>query len=183
LAEVVKIERIAEPSPLAPQVAEVYRSAFSIFSDGPRQDEVRRFSLETLPEHAQREGFRFLTAVDGEELVGFIYGYHGQSGEWWEDWIHERVSAAVYAEWFTNQFDVTEFCVRVDRQDEGIGSRLYDALFAEVAEMPYERAVLTTRRIENPARGFYSKRGWEVIWDALDDRFSLLGLRLSSLGD
>jgi hypothetical protein len=56
---------------------------------------------------------------------------------------------------------------------------LYDALIANVAaELPYTRAVLTTRRSRNPARGFYTKRGWEVVWDALDDRFSLLGLRL-----
>lgn len=174
----LRIERVDEPSGLAPQVAEVYRSAFSIFKDGPRRDEVRRFSQATLPQHAQREAFRFFGAFSDDELIGFIYGYHGRRGEWWEDWIHDRLPRALYDEWFSGQFDVTEFCVSADHHGEGVGSRLYDALFAEVAELPYERAVLTTRRIANPAREFYARRGWEVVWDALDERFSLLGLRL-----
>ena len=178
----LRIERIEEPSVLVSQivsqVADVYRSAFSIFEDAPREDEVETFVYETLPRHAQRESFTLVAAWDDEDLVGFIYGYHGRGGEWWEDWINQRVPRALYDEWFTEQFDVTEFCVRGDRQGEGIGARLYASLFAAVASMPYERAVLTTRRTRNPARAFYARRGWEVIWEALDDRFSLMGLRL-----
>lgn len=172
------IEHVAEPATLSAQVADVYRSAFAMFEDGPRAEEVDRFAYETLPEHAQREAFTFVAALDGDELAGFIYGYHGRTGEWWEDWISERVPPALYREWFNDQFDVTEFCVRADRHGEGIGSSLYASLFAQVAEMPYARAVLTTRRTDNPALDFYTRRGWEIVWDALDDRFSLLGLRL-----
>jgi GNAT superfamily N-acetyltransferase len=128
--------------------------------------------------HAEREAFRFIAALEDDDLIGFIYGYHGRRGEWWEDWIHERVPTPIFDEWFKDQFDLTEFCVRADRHRQGVGSRLYDALFAELAGGPHERAVLTTRRLENPARGFYLERGWEVVWDALDDRFSLLGLDL-----
>ena len=172
------ITRIDEPSALAPQVADVYRSAFSIFPDGPTDEEVRVFANDTLSRHSGREAFRFLAALEADELVGFIYGYHGERGEWWEDWVHERIPAGIYDEWFTNQFDVTEFCVRSDRHGQGVGSRLYETLFAEIAGAPYERAVLTTRRDGNPARGFYMRRGWEVVWDVLDRRFSLLGLHL-----
>lgn len=172
------IARIEDPATLGGQLADVYRSAFSIFRDAPTDSEVGVFVRDTLPQHATREAFSFLAALEGERLIGFIYGYHGRRGEWWEDWIHERVPDTVFDEWFGDQFDVTEFCVRADRQGDGIGSRLYTALFAEVASRPYTRAVLTTRRLRNPARGFYLKRGWEVVWDALDDRFSLLGLRL-----
>lgn len=171
-------QRVREPATMATRVAEVYRSAFSAFGDAPGDDEVNRFAHETLPQHERREGFTFVAALDADELVGFIYGYHGRSGEWWEDWISDRVPRAIYEEWFYNQFDLTEFCVRADRHREGIGSGLYDSLLARLAELPYARAVLTTGRIDNPAREFYTRRGWEVVWDALDDRFSLLGLRL-----
>lgn len=170
--------RIDEPSTLAAQVAEVYGSAFSIFRDSPTEQEVLTFSRQTLPEQVARPGFRFVAAFEAEALVGFIYGFHGRRGEPWEDWIHARVPEAVYDEWFTNQFGLTEFCVHADRHGQGIGSKLYDALLAELGQTPYERAVLTTRRIANPARDFYTRRGWEVAWDALDDRFSLFGLRL-----
>jgi len=175
---VLTVTRIEEPATLAQQVAEVYGSAFSIFRDGPTEQEVRAFSYETLPQHARREAFRFIAALDDGALVGFIYGYHGRSGEWWEDWIHERLPVAIYDDWFADQFDLTEFCVRADRHGAGIGSQLYAALLAEVAETRHERVVLTTRRVRNPARDFYLKRGWEVVWDALDDRFSLFGLHL-----
>ncbi|MGH2860014.1 MAG: GNAT family N-acetyltransferase [Solirubrobacteraceae bacterium] len=174
----LRITRIDDPVTVAPQVAEVYRSGFSIFRDGPSDEEVRAFAQDTLPAHAAREAFRFVAALEGEQLVGFIYGYHGRRGEWWEDWIRERLPTAIFDEWFTNQYDVTEFCVRAERHGEGIGSRLYDTLLAEVATTSYERAVLTTRRVRNPARGFYLNRGWDVVWDALDKRFSLLGLGL-----
>lgn len=173
------IERLRDPGPLTAQIADVYRSAFSIFADGPDEAEVRTFSEETLPRHTVREAFRFFAAFDDDLLVGFIYGYHGRDGEWWEDWLHARIPRQLYDDWFTDQFDVTEFCVRADRHGRGIGSALYDALLANLtSELPYRRAVLTTRRGQNPARRFYARRGWEVVWDALDDRFSLLGLRL-----
>jgi GNAT superfamily N-acetyltransferase len=175
---VLTLARIDEPDVLVPQVAEVYASAFSIFRDAPTEQEVRAFSRQTLPQQAGREGFRFIAAFDDDVLVGFIYGFHGERGEPWEQWIHARMPAAAYDEWFVNQFDLTEFCVHAGRHGQGIGSQLYDALLTELAGTPFERAVLTTRRIDNPARGFYLRRGWEVAWDALDDRFSLFGLRL-----
>jgi GNAT superfamily N-acetyltransferase len=178
LASVLTFTRIYDPSPLAPQVAEVYGSAFSIFRDGPTEQEVRAFSRQTLPQQTDREGFQFVAALEDDVLLGFIYGFHGRSGEPWEDWVRARVPLAVYDEWFDNQFDLTEFCVRADRHGEGIGSRLYETLFAELAQAQFERAVLTTRRVANPARDFYLRRGWEVAWEALDDRFSLFGLRL-----
>jgi GNAT superfamily N-acetyltransferase len=175
---VLTFTRIEEPATLASQVAEVYGSAFSIFRDGPTEQEVRAFAHETLPQHAGREAFRFIAALENGELLGFIYGYHGRSGEWWEEWIRQRLPAAIYDDWFADQFDLTEFCVRADRHGEGIGSRLYESLLAEVAGTRHKRVVLTTRRVSNPARDFYLRRGWEVVWDALDDRFSLFGLHL-----
>lgn len=178
LACVLTLTRIHQPAAIASQVAEVYGSAFSVFHDSPSAQEVRAFAHETLPRQVDRDGFCFIAALDDDALVGFIYGFHGRRGEPWEEWIHKRVPATVYGEWFDNQFDLTEFCVHADRHGEGIGSRLYEALRAEVSETGYERAVLTTRRIDNPARRFYLNRGWEVVWDALDERFSLFGLRL-----
>lgn len=172
------IARIDDPSALVPQIGAVYRSAFSGFADGPSEEEVRTFSSETLLRHSGREAFRFLAALDGEALVGFIYGYHGRPGEWWEDWLRRRIPPAAYGEWFVDQFDLTEFCVSAEWQGRGIGSRLYEALLAELRTLPYRRMVLTTRRRDNPARGFYARRGWQVVWDAVDERFALLGLPL-----
>lgn len=169
---------IEQPTELASEVADVYRSAFSIFPDAPTEREVAVFAAETLGRHVGREAFRFYAALEGERLVGFIYGYHGRRGEWWEDWIHDRLPTELFDRWFTDQFDVTEFCVRAERHGQGIGSRLYDRLVGDLTGSPYRCAVLTTRRQGNPALAFYRRRGWEVVWDALDARYALLALPL-----
>jgi predicted GNAT superfamily acetyltransferase len=46
---------------------------------------------EIFPRHAARNGFRMITAHEGDRLVGLAYGYVGGPGEWW----HDRVSAAM----------------------------------------------------------------------------------------
>src|SRR5438067_1880901 len=47
---------------------------------------------EILPQHSERDGFRFLGAFDEARLLlGFVYGYRGETGQWW----HDRVAAAL----------------------------------------------------------------------------------------
>ena len=47
---------------------------------------------DILPRHAAREGFQFRGAFDESgRLIGFVYGYRGEPGQWW----HDRVAAAL----------------------------------------------------------------------------------------
>ena len=46
----------------------------------------------------------------------------------------------------------------------GVGTRLYRALFSD---LPQERAILTVREENVPARQFYNKYEWEVIQEGL----------------
>jgi len=46
---------------------------------------------EILPRHVVRDGFRFLAAFADDRVVGFVYGYRGDSGQWW----HDRVARAL----------------------------------------------------------------------------------------
>jgi GNAT superfamily N-acetyltransferase len=173
---VANVRAIVDPSALSDEIAEVYQTAMSVFGDGPGIQAARAWAQTTLPRHSSREGFRCFGAFEDGRIVGIIYGYHGERGQYWEDWLHSALDSEIYDQWFVDQFDLVEFHVASGRQGDGIGQQLYEALFT--APFPYRRAVLTTRSGDTRARRFYDKRGWQEIWPRLEQRYDLLGLSL-----
>ena len=121
---------------------------------------------ETLPRHAERNGFRFLAArAPDRSLAGFVYGYCGAPGQWW----HDRVAAALGKEarkrWLRpGYFELAELHVRPDMQGRGIGGRLHDAVLTGLTS---PTAVLTTQRHNERALALYRSRGWQVVHDSL----------------
>jgi GNAT superfamily N-acetyltransferase len=170
-----EIERPQELEPLISTLAEIYRGAFGTLPYPVTNATVHQFATEILPRHAGRADFKLLVAREDDQVVGFIYGYAGASGQYWEDWLAARIPPDVYAEWFGGHFAVTEFCVLPEHHGRGIGSALHDTLLSGLA---HERAVLTTHRLDSPAQRLYARKGWTVLWEAVDDRHSLLGKRL-----
>jgi ribosomal protein S18 acetylase RimI-like enzyme len=133
-----------------------------------------------LPEHLRRPDFAFLVARDGDEVVGFTYGYAGAYGQWWTDRVAEVLDEGQRAEWLdVPHFEVVELHVRPDRQRGGIGSRLLADL---LARQPHDRAILTAREQSSQARSFYAKHGWrelaKVAWGEGYGRSVVLGKRL-----
>jgi GNAT superfamily N-acetyltransferase len=161
--------------PLIPELAEVYREAFSTLPFPVTDATIRQFRNEILPRHAARADFKLLVAREDDRIIGFIYGYAGASGQYWEDWLAARIPHEVYEEWFGGHFAVTEFCVLPAHHGRGIGSALHDHL---LDGLPHERAVLTAHRIDSPARRLYAHKGWQVLCDPVDERHALLGQRL-----
>ncbi len=121
-----------------------------------------RFRQRLVEEARMFPGFRFLLAQDGTEPVGFIYGYHLQPDNWWPQMILPALRAAGQEDWLDDCFELVEFAVAPDRQGEGIGSQLYDALFATVEE---PRALLGTDPPPTAAHRLYTKRGWITVLD------------------
>jgi len=58
---------------------------------------------------------------------------------------------------------VPELAVRPDRQGEGVGSALIDALIASLDEAAFERVRLTARATDDAVRAFYRDRGFEPV--------------------
>jgi GNAT superfamily N-acetyltransferase len=118
---------------------------------------------ETLPRHAARSDFDFLGAHEGDDLVGFTYGYTGAYGQWWTDRVARAMDDATRATWLDPpHFEVVELHVRPDRQRTGIGTRLLDAL---LARQPHARALLTADPTSASALPFYEQHGWEPLAD------------------
>ena len=117
-----------------------------------------------LIEHSQREGFRLCAAIDrgSGQMIGFGYGFTGYPGQTWRDSLAEAVGVEMTASWLTGHFEFAEFGVTPARRRCGVGTQLYDALFNG---LPQERAILTVREENEPARRFYDKQRWKVLYE------------------
>ncbi len=155
----ITIERIAADAIDAQlgTIELIYRLAF-------KEDRATsgRFRQRLAEEARSFPGFQFHAALDGEELVGFIYGYHLQRTNWWPQMILPALREAGQDHWLDDCFELVEFAVDPARQGTGIGSRLYDALLAGVTE---PRALLGTDPPPTAAHSLYRKRGWITILD------------------
>jgi ribosomal protein S18 acetylase RimI-like enzyme len=134
-----------------------------------------------MDRHAASPGFRGLTAhVDGR-LAGFIYGFHGENGQWWHDMVAAAlatrsgagISATEYAAndtpraWLDNSFEIAELHVMPPWQGKGIGRSL---LLSLAAERPERTAVLSTADAPTRARRLYHGLGFTDL--LTDFRFS-----------
>ncbi|WP_165555823.1 hypothetical protein [Kribbella pittospori] len=93
----------AEAVQAAPELAEVFVSAFGAPGYDEDRADAERFATEQLPVHAERDDFKLVAARSDGRIVGFAYGFTGQRGQWWPD----RVAAAVPAELPTSGSVVT----------------------------------------------------------------------------
>lgn len=120
-----------------------------------------------LDRHAGNRGFRALAAVvDGDTLVGFTYGFHGEPGQWWHDVVAGALAAApgraslALADgrgWLDDSFEVAELHVHPEYQGMGIGRSL---LLRLTADRPERTAVLSTADTESRARRLYRGVGF-----------------------
>lgn len=118
---------------------------------------------ETLPRHVGRSEFVFLVARAEGQLVGFGYGYTGESGQWWTDAVAGSLTAEQRARWLdVPHFEVVELHVRPAWQRAGVGSHVLAQL---LSRQPHDRAVLSTQKGSQKARGFYAKNGWTELAD------------------
>jgi ribosomal protein S18 acetylase RimI-like enzyme len=136
---------------------EVHRAALGA---GALSDE---WAANRLPAHAGRDDFVFLAAYEGDEVVGFVYGYTGRPGQWWTDHVARALSPEQHEQWLDPpHYEVVELHVRPSRQRRGVGS----ALLAQIlTRQPHDRALLSTQTGSRKARGFYAKNGWTELAD------------------
>ena len=117
-----------------------------------------------LQEHSQREGFRFYVAmvVESNEFIGLAYGFTGQPGQPWRDSLADNLGVEKAVHWLIGHFEFAEFGVLPGMRRRGIGTRLYDTLFSDLAQ---HHAILTVRASNQIAYHFYLRRGWQVLHD------------------
>ena len=154
-----RIEPLPTNGPLFEGAISVYSAAFARppYNDPDRGDEISARIKET---HAERAGFAALCALDdGDDVLGMVYGYEGEAGQWWHDAVVRAVDRETAKDWFGDSYEVVEVAVRPDRQDLGIGAALIRKLLMGRLE---RTSVLSTRR-DSRAHILYARLGFQII--------------------
>jgi ribosomal protein S18 acetylase RimI-like enzyme len=128
--------------------------------------------------HSAYPGFTALATMDGGEVAGFCYGFHGAPGQWW----HDRVSAALgdRRTWLGDCLELAELHVRPEYQGRGIGSGLLRSLTTSRSE---QTVVLSTRDSETVARRMYRGMGFIDLligfrFDGVEPPYAIMGAEL-----
>jgi len=95
--------------------------------------------------------------ADGEQLVGFGYGYLGAAGQWWHDVVAGALGRAGTKRWLRDGFELAELHVLPDFQGSGIGRGL---LLDVLARTQAKHAVLSTPDTDSAARALYRSQGF-----------------------
>jgi ribosomal protein S18 acetylase RimI-like enzyme len=95
------------------------------------------------------------------DLVGFAYGFHGGSGQWWHDLV-SRTTAAILGsraadDWFGDSLEIAEVHVIPSYQGQGTGLAMMLRL---TAGRPERAAVLSTMDANTRARRLYRGLGF-----------------------
>lgn len=150
----------ADVDAVAGEVADVYREAFGAAPYFEGELEVERFATDALPRHVPRRDFRMVIAREAGAMIGFTYGYTGEPGQWWHDWVVAELGQAAAAQWASRAFEFVELAVRPRAQRAGTGARLHDALLEGLL---HRTALLSTWDADTPARRLYLRRGWVTL--------------------
>jgi ribosomal protein S18 acetylase RimI-like enzyme len=113
-----------------------------------------------MERHAAYPEFRAFVAEQGRSIVGFGYGFHGESGQWWHDIVRGELAAAggtAHAKhWLDDVWEVAELHVRPEAQGRGLGRGLLTTLCDGREE---RTVVLSTLDAQTPARHLYRSVG------------------------
>ena len=148
---------------LVDDLAAVYRATFTLSPHDETEGDIARFTGEMLPRHATRRDFRCCVAraaPDGGPVIGFVYGYTGEPGQYWHDLVARALDPATAAAWLPGAFEVVTLAVVPARRGRGLGAAL---LAAVLAELPNPTALLSTKRMETSALNLYRTRGWATL--------------------
>jgi len=154
--------------------AEIYGAAMQRASDLVAQ---RR---DIMAGHVDRSGFVAAVAQEQDGLVGFGYGYHGRSGDWWHDVVARALGRREAREWLTDSFELAELHVLPSHHGMGIGRRILDAVLAQAQGTT---VVLSTHDRESPARRLYRSVGFDdlltgFVFPGSSEVYVVMGKRL-----
>lgn len=145
----------------------LYRSVFGDF------DDVDVWREQVWDRHAARAGFRLALARQNDVLVGFAYGYTGESGQWWTDSAARVLHPDVSADWLGGHFELVSIGVDAAARGAGVGRELM-AVLTQGLDQP-RWVLMTSADPDDPARRLYRSTGWAVIGPGLSPEQVIMG--------
>jgi GNAT superfamily N-acetyltransferase len=152
--------------------ASIWPVYHSVFADQPT---IQAWRNAAWDRHRVRDGFRLARAYDGDTLVGFAYGYTGESGQWWTDHAREVLPPPVADAWLGGHFELVSLGVVEGARRAGIGRGLLNTI---TDGLEHDRLLLmTTSDDADPARRLYASDGWRVIGPGIGEATVIMGKR------
>jgi len=137
-------------------ICDLYDDVFSVppFFWRDDESELHRQRLLRLVDDPT---FGIAVARDGDDLVGFAYGFSvPPDTKWWSDLV-APTEPTLTAEWPGRTFLLFDFGVRASRRGQGIGRMLHDAVLGSRGE---ERATLAVQPTAIDTKRIYQHWGW-----------------------
>ncbi|MBV6684373.1 GNAT family N-acetyltransferase [Bacillus sp. JRC01] len=144
----------------------------------------RLFNVERIPmeiqfrKHAKYPGHEGYLAVEQGTVIGYIYGYTSLKGQYYHDLLARHLLHET--DWIRDAMELVELGVAPEHRGKGIAGRLMDALLEGRRE---EKALLTVRKENKGAIGFYERKGWVVVKEGfyphVPEEYFIMGKRLT----
>jgi len=172
--EDVTLEVFTTRSPLFPEVAGLFCATW------PDRFFSASDASARIQQHARYNDFRGVAAIAAGHVVGFVYGYTNEPGQWWYDQIVEHVHRRGLKLDLRNSFAFTELAVAAKWRQHGIGQLLHDAA---LHDLPHHYAILSTQTYNEAALALYQRNNWETLipqmrFDGSAPDFVILGKAL-----
>lgn len=115
-----------------------------------------------------------LGAFEGENLVGFVFGFDFAPENWWAQQIDSRLPKDF--NWYDSTFELNELAVLPTCQKNGYGRRLMTELLRLI---PHRHALLATKKENNDhVIRFYQDLGFAIVIDDFRYTIDAYGLSL-----
>ncbi len=117
-------------------------------------------------------------------VIGFAYGFHGTTGQWWHDLVRSALAAAggrdLAQTWLGDSFEVAEVHVHPSYQGRGVGRAMVPALIHPRLE---RTALLSTQDTDSRARRLYRSLGFSDLltgyrFPGTDPPYAVMGAAL-----
>ncbi|MBT1188431.1 GNAT family N-acetyltransferase [Streptomyces sp. CJ_13] len=135
-----------------PAYEEVY--AEPPYSEGP--SDVRQF-IDHYLLHAERPGMRLVIAREGDEVIGFTYGYYLPANTGWWGNVDRPLPADFTHEDGTRTWVILELAVRKPWRRQGVAAALHAAL---LDGLDVDRVTLTVRPEPEAAAAQAAYEAW-----------------------
>jgi ribosomal protein S18 acetylase RimI-like enzyme len=160
---------------LADDIRQIYRNAAATSHWDKSELGIQAFENDIFPRHLKREGFALTAARDeNRTLVGFCYGYIGEHGQYWTDYVAARIHPSLEKAWLGGHFEIAELSVAEDHRGKGLGRELLTTLLNSRGE---DRVALQTLRKDSAARPLLESLGFSAFGEF--ENYVVLGHRSS----
>jgi len=162
-----------EAAELAGDILLAYRTAFSTSNWDTNERGIKAFETDIFPRHLKREGFALTAARnDAGKLVGFCYGYIGEHGQYWTDYVAARIHPSLTSAWLGGHFEIAELAVEAEERGKGLGRALLTRLLDSRGE---DRTALMTLEQNSAALTLYESLGFTPFGEF--ENYVVLGQR------